>query len=126
MLLSWIGHFSLLPLLFEVREPLQLFAYTLHVIASYVTLDTYMQSEERKMRIKETGVVFKSVPVAVLARFRPLYVFTHIVHPMVFTSMEFLPLMMISIYCSIGMLHVWYLIYFQFKRRLRLITQYSV
>eukprot|EP00942_MAST-04A_sp_MAST-4A-sp1_P014040 g14040.t1 len=60
MLLSWIGHFSLLPLLFEIREqPLQLFAYVLHVIASYITLDTYMQNEERKMRIKETGVVFK-------------------------------------------------------------------
>ena len=127
MLLSWIGHFSLLPLLFEVREqPLQLFAYALHVIASYITLDTYMQSEERKMRIKETGVVFKWYQWLYLLGFVPLYVFTHIVHPMVFTTMEFLPLMIISIYCSIGMLHVWYLIYFQFKRRLRLITQYSV
>ena len=78
------------------------------------------------MRIKETGVVFKWYQWLYLLGFVPLYVFTHIVHPMVFTSMEFLPLMMISIYCSIGMLHVWYLIYFQFKRRLRLITQYSV
>ena len=128
MLLSWIGHFSLLPLLFEIREqPLQLFAYVLHVIASYITLDTYMQNEERKMRIKETGVVFKWYQLMYLCGFIPLYIFTHIVHPLFFINrMEFLPLLLISIYCSIGMIHVWYLIYFQFKRRLRLITQYSV
>lgn len=128
MLLSWVGHFSLLPLLFEIREqPLQLFAYLLHSIASYITLDTYMQNEERKMRIKETGVVFKWYQLMYLYGFIPLYIFTHIIHPFYFVNrMEFLPLLLISIYCSIGMVHVWYLIYFQFKRRLRLITQYSV
>ena len=112
MLLSWIGHFSLLPLLFEVREqPLQPFAF--RCTSSRPTSRWIRTCKARSERCgsrrpgsSSNGTSGCTCSVSSALRFYPHRAPHGIYVDGIFATM------MISIYCSIGMLHVWYLIYF--------------
>jgi len=147
LLLSWIGHVSLLPILkttdLKAMKPILLLV---HCAASYIALDIYhiMARKARRIRPEPNGrgvwlwigdrMYFNGLALT--------YVFAEVVHPMfpflrtnagwLVSSLEtesahflFLPLMLISIYCATGMVHSWVLAYQQLVRKVAVIESYK-
>lgn len=97
--MNMFGVFGLLPLLYRPNElPLKTFVYISWIFGTAVALErvagyqTVMQFAD-KMCLVFLGVVF---------------VFMEIIHPLVFgKTFEFLPLMLTSITCSVGLIWLW-------------------
>ena len=55
LLMSWIGHISLFPLLEGMRElPSKIMFTSIHMLLSYVSLDRYHRSEQRAIHIEKS------------------------------------------------------------------------
>lgn len=137
LLMSWIGHFSLFPLLEERKElPSKILVTSIHMLLSYVSLDRYHRSEQRAIHIDKSkrGIRFTSMEHMYLCGIGVLFVFVEFLHPLLFTKIEkgekiikmpFLPLMLMSIYCAVGLMYTWYLSYKQYLSKIKRIMSYA-
>jgi alpha-1,3-glucosyltransferase len=127
LLMAWIGHVSLFPLLYGPREaPLQLLAFVIHAVGGYLALDSYHKNEEAKMRFTQEGVTFSRLEKLYLWGLGCVCMYQYL-HPVLWPQgMEFLPLMLMSVYCAMGNMYVWYLIYDLYRKRDKLIEAYVI
>jgi alpha-1,3-glucosyltransferase len=132
LMMSIVGHVSLFPLLFEVRElPLKFILSMLHIMLAYVSLDRYHRGEQSAMRIRQKGIVFSTLETLYFAGLGALVVFVEFLHPILFRSadgtlkMPFLPLLLLSIYCTGGLAYAWLLSYQQFTSKVSRIMSYA-
>ncbi len=113
LMLSWIGNFSLFPLLHKPREvPLKVMVMGIHMILSYLSLDRYHRSEQKALRIRqsERGVRFTFMERLYLVGMLPLFIFVEFGHPLLMKNkLPFLPLLLMSTYCALGLVYVWHL-----------------
>eukprot|EP00929_Paragymnodinium_shiwhaense_P063625 TRINITY_DN31791_c0_g1_i2.p1 TRINITY_DN31791_c0_g1~~TRINITY_DN31791_c0_g1_i2.p1 ORF type:complete len:389 (+),score=24.71 TRINITY_DN31791_c0_g1_i2:85-1251(+) len=116
LLMSWIGHYSLFPLLFEpAEEPIKVCLYLGHLCLSYFCLRWYHNGRTASRGGGSTGLSFTSLEIIYLIGLVPLYVFTNVVHPRTFrqpdgsTRLPFLPLLLTSEYCTLGLVYTWWL-----------------
>lgn len=122
-LLSCIGYFSLFPLLFAPTEtPTKVIVLALYAIVSrhflaYITVAT--GRDKKRRTIKATGAVTstESPPTLGLSTIEslyllgaiPVYVYAEFIHLLLFKDregLEFLPLMLVSVYCAAGISYI--------------------
>jgi alpha-1,3-glucosyltransferase len=138
LLMSWVGHISLFPLLEERREvPTKILFTSIHMLLSYVSLDRYHRSEQRAIHIEQSrrGIRFNSLEHLYLCGLGVLLLFVEFIHPIFFVKynadnekivmMPFLPLLMMSIYCASGLIYTWYLSYKQYVSKIKRIMSYA-
>eukprot|EP00927_Polykrikos_kofoidii_P049206 TRINITY_DN43301_c0_g1_i1.p1 TRINITY_DN43301_c0_g1~~TRINITY_DN43301_c0_g1_i1.p1 ORF type:complete len:594 (-),score=67.54 TRINITY_DN43301_c0_g1_i1:79-1860(-) len=131
LFVSWIGHFSLFPLLHESsEEPIKVAMYMIHVVFSFVMLKKYHTARKRERKSTEVDgiaevTVFSTLEKCYLAGLLPLYVFTNFVHPHLFRRADgsvilpFLPLLATSEYCAVGLIYAWKLSLQRFHQKVR-------
>mmetsp|Transcript_37740 Transcript_37740/g.108790 ORF Transcript_37740/g.108790 Transcript_37740/m.108790 type:complete len:567 (+) Transcript_37740:1-1701(+) len=114
LLVSWVGHYSLFPLLFEAREePIKVIFFLLHVVASFWLLDRHHRLRQQEAKTQPVGVAFALPEKLYLAGLAPLYIFTNLLHPVLFKARDgsirlpFLPLLLTSVYCALGLAYAW-------------------
>ncbi|XP_044761404.1 probable dolichyl pyrophosphate Glc1Man9GlcNAc2 alpha-1,3-glucosyltransferase [Coccinella septempunctata] len=116
LILSTVGHFSLFPLLFPLNllivKSLLFFIYTLF---SFYSLANVFTSS-----IRENSIPLLSIPESLyLLGLGLVYLYENLIHYLLglSDSLPFLPLMIISVYCSVGVMYCWlrYYIYFLYR-----------
>jgi len=114
LIVSWVGHFSLFPLLYESREePLKLIFFLSHVGSSFVLLSAYHKRQQNASGRLPRGIEFAVFEKAYLALLVAVYIFTSVLHPRIFrradgtVMLPFLPLMAMSVSCAIGLIYAW-------------------
>lgn len=132
LVMSIVGHVSLFPLLFEVREvPLKFILSILHIMLAYVSLDRYHRGEQSAMRIRQKGIVFSTLELFYFVGLGGVVMFVEFLHPLLFRGadgtlkMPFLPLLLLSIYCTAGLAYAWFLSYQQFTSKVSRIMSYA-
>jgi alpha-1,3-glucosyltransferase len=137
LLMSWVGHISLFPLLEHRRElPSKILFTSIHMLLSYVALDRFHRSEQRAIHIEKSkrGIRFNTIEHLYLCGLGLVVVFSEFLHPIFFvkeingekvTTMPFLPLLFMSIYCAIGLIYAWYLSYKQYLSKIKRIMSYA-
>jgi len=97
--ISALGHFGLLPLLHRKVELLfKISLYAIHLLATKFILETIHEK-----RLKTTTFDHQGFGLLL-----SIFFFAEVIHPLyIFPRMEFLPLMMISIACAIGLIICW-------------------
>lgn len=105
-ILSAAGLYGLLPLLFRPQEYLPKMAITLGYL---VVLHALLRYVHRKALQKQrNGALLSWLQRVYMLGFVGLEVLVNGVHPMVLgTRLPFLPLMMTSVYCALGVTWVW-------------------
>lgn len=116
LLVAWIGHFSLFPLLFEAREePYKVVFFAAHSLLAYVCLDTYHRRRQRMAGRPPTGIHFATGEKIYISGLGVIHMFVSFLHPRLFRRADgsvilpFLPLMVMSVYCAVGMVYTWVL-----------------
>jgi alpha-1,3-glucosyltransferase len=113
LFVSIVGHFALFPLIFtNPEQPLVLILYILYTLISYLVLYRWHSYHTQlKRRIQFRGF-FNRFEWIYLCGLPFLYFFQHVVVPFIpaFARFQFLPLMLISVYCAFGTLYALYLI----------------
>ena len=103
LLLSVSGHYALLPLLYQ---PAEWALSRLLPLAYHCALLLVIQSNRRPSNKSKTGGGLRSWEVAYLFGFAPLELFASFVHPLLLAPrLPFLPLMLTSVYCAIGVVY---------------------
>ncbi|ORY33541.1 dolichyl pyrophosphate Glc1Man9GlcNAc2 alpha-1,3-glucosyltransferase [Rhizoclosmatium globosum] len=104
-ILSCAGYLSLFPLIFKATEtPTKVIVFLLYAMTSshflaFLTKETAANKSERGLQLN----ILERLYVYGMG---PLYIYAELVHPFVFGSrLEFLPLMLVSVYCSVGVLY---------------------
>lgn len=97
LLLSAAGHFALFPLLTTVAEtPIKILITVVHFVVAHIYLK------------KEVGVEFLPWEKLYLAGFLPLHLLTSFFEFLPFSGRyPFIPLMLTSVYCSVGVVYTW-------------------
>lgn len=116
VLLCTLGHYSLFPLLF----PASLLLIKTLLLILHSTYIFYSLSSMYPLQICKYNLpllnMFESL---YLCGFLPLFVYDNFIHQLLGLSefLPFLPLMLTSVYCSIGVIYCWfkYYLYFLFK-----------
>lgn len=107
--LSIIGTVSLFPLLYQPTEfVLKILLLLFHSGLSYFLLTTEWQEIQELRRIRYIGLLSKFQQFY-LSLIVPLLICVHIVCPFFLPKFEFLPLLMMSLYCAVGTVHGWWL-----------------
>ena len=96
MVLNAVGNFSLFPLLFEERETvIKVLLVLIHFcLTMHVANQRRKNKNQRRLTIIQKIYLFMHLPVFIISTFIPL----------MYPSMEFLPLLIYSVFCSIGIL----------------------
>jgi len=96
IVLSAVGNFSLFPLLFEERETvIKVLLVFLHFcLTMHVANQRRKNKNQRPLTLIQKIYLFMHLPVFIISTFIPL----------MYPSMEFLPLLIYSVFCSIGIL----------------------
>mmetsp|Transcript_599 Transcript_599/g.931 ORF Transcript_599/g.931 Transcript_599/m.931 type:complete len:603 (-) Transcript_599:178-1986(-) len=110
---SALGHFGLLPLLYQPAElGLKTVTYVAFLAASVwalkITAEGTSSDGTGKGKSKLTNTWDRAGLIALLV----VYVFMEIVHPLLLASnekLEFLPLLMTSVFCAVGLMACWFL-----------------
>ncbi|EDV29024.1 uncharacterized protein TRIADDRAFT_18456 [Trichoplax adhaerens] len=108
-LLSCIGHYSLFPLLYEPTEsPIKHILYILYSIFAYYGLQLCSCSSLKSIhRLRPLKVsLFEKIYIIGLLFVQIYTIFLHSVFKLN-DKLPFLPLLITSVYCSIGVLYVW-------------------
>lgn len=106
--LSTIGHFSLLPLLFTPELlTVKLALFFTYSYISYVVLKRLNSNNTKLLSIIESIYLFGILFVII---FENILFYTFKLD----NKYQFLPLMLISVYCAIGITYFWFKFYIQF------------
>jgi len=111
LFLSIVGHYALLPLLFQPTETApKLTLLATFTLASLLLLRDYHRRQQGSRRIQFVGL-FSAWERGFLWGLLPLLLLTQAVLPLLLPRMAFLPLLLTSLYCTLGTLHGWRLCY---------------
>jgi alpha-1,3-glucosyltransferase len=126
LLLSTTGHYSLFPLLFPSSlTPLKLVLVALYTTLAYTILYEYHYEQQYKRRIRFQGF-FNTAETVYLMGFIPLSLVTGVLLPWVGGGRyEFLPLLLTSLYCSLGMCYGWWLCWWSNEHRIVMLESYQ-
>lgn len=109
---SVVGHYSLFPLLYERQETIVKATLLLfHILMMEIVVSAELENALLRRRILSST---KWKPHEIMGRiylcgFILVELFTSILQPLILPSWEFLPLMVTSVYCSVGMLGSWFM-----------------
>ena len=94
IVLSAVGNFSLFPLLFEERETvIKCLLTILHFsITIWIAKQRRKNKHQRPLTIIQKIYLFLHLPIFMISIFIPL----------IYPAMEFLPLLIFSVFCSVG------------------------
>ncbi|KAG6476542.1 hypothetical protein ZIOFF_065784 [Zingiber officinale] len=116
-LLSIVSCYSMFPLLFEPQEyPIKVLLLTLYAIAMWIGFSSYFKLVVVPAEDKAHTPSASDREETFIGKFGTIYLlgllgvelWGQLLHPYIFgSSLPFLPLMMISIYCAIGMVCSW-------------------
>ena len=121
--LSTIGHFSLFPLLFQTQEtPIKFALMLLHlfVLSEIAGPQIVKRLQERRIAFP----LFGTPSFIYLYGFVVVQAFVSIIHPLFLSQWEFLPLMVMSVYCSVGILWSWWFSWYVFEKEYQLAMSY--
>ncbi|KAK7072358.1 glycosyl transferase [Halocaridina rubra] len=107
--LSIIGHFSLFPLLFTSHEtPIKVLALLLHALITTHTLQKHWEQGKTPYRFPYINLC-SVLEVLYILGLIPLFVYNEVGHKAfgLTEKLPFLPLMLISVYCAIGIFCSW-------------------
>ena len=136
VVMSWTSHVSLGPLLFEVREePVKVLLILLYGIATHAALSRYHRHAQNKRHIRAYGVQLSGLEMLYVLGLGAVYSFGAVIHPVLFTRtdpatglatlrMPFLPLMLTSVYCAVGLIYCWARAHESLHRRIAIISTY--
>ena len=126
LLLATAGHYSLFPLLHPANlTALKLLLLLLYTTLSYAVLYEYHYEQQHKRRIRFQGF-FGRAETLYLALFAPLFVITTLVCPWIGGGRyAFLPLLLTSLYCALGMCYGWWLCYQSSAHRTVMLQSYE-
>eukprot|EP01117_Protostelium_nocturnum_P018655 TRINITY_DN7841_c0_g1_i1.p1 TRINITY_DN7841_c0_g1~~TRINITY_DN7841_c0_g1_i1.p1 ORF type:complete len:501 (-),score=146.60 TRINITY_DN7841_c0_g1_i1:197-1699(-) len=103
-ILTLTGHFSLFPLIFTMQEtPIKISLFLFHSCISYY----FLAELNPKFHLRFWESLY-------LIGFIPLQLFYGIFHPIFFNNLPFLSLMLISVYCSIGIIYSNIYLYYEY------------
>lgn len=115
LILSTVGHYSLLPLLFpESLLIIKLILYVLYCSYSFYSLSSLYPFYLCKLNLPLLNVLESMYIFGLI----PLFLYDHFFHySITLTTYPFLPLLLTSLYCSLGVVYSWvkYYIYFLTK-----------
>ncbi|KAG0587534.1 hypothetical protein KC19_2G171900 [Ceratodon purpureus] len=113
MFLSIVSTYSLFPLLFEAKEyPIKVILLLLYASVMWISFSELFNPEEVAKK-DETTSEDKTFVIGLLERFYlgglvVVEIYGLCVHPFWFgSSLPFLPLMLTSVYCAVGMVYFW-------------------
>ncbi|KAM4699408.1 dolichyl pyrophosphate Glc1Man9GlcNAc2 alpha-1,3-glucosyltransferase [Discoglossus pictus] len=105
LMLATTGHFSLFPLLFTAQElPIKIFLMLMFTVFSISSLKSLLRRE---------GPLLNWLETLYLCGLVPLEVFCEIVYPWTpwVEHLPFIPLLLISVYCALGVFYAWLRLY---------------
>ncbi|XP_059481046.1 probable dolichyl pyrophosphate Glc1Man9GlcNAc2 alpha-1,3-glucosyltransferase [Neocloeon triangulifer] len=113
LLLSTIGNYSLTPLLFTPLEiPLKGLLVLCHAIYAFVQL--HQMFNLQKGSLLRLPLLSRLETLYTLG-LMPLFVYQHILHRLLFAdALPFLPLLLTSVYCAVGITYCWVTFYWHF------------
>ncbi|XP_065353577.1 probable dolichyl pyrophosphate Glc1Man9GlcNAc2 alpha-1,3-glucosyltransferase [Cloeon dipterum] len=113
LLLSTVGNYSLTPLLFTPLEiPLKGLLVLCHAVYAFVQLHQMFNLQKGSILRLPLLNRFESVYTLGLA---PLFLYQHALHGALFgAALPFLPLLLTSTYCALGVTYCWAVFYFHF------------
>ncbi|KAI9329557.1 glycosyl transferase [Obelidium mucronatum] len=106
-LLSCAGYLSLFPLIFKATEtPTKVIVLLLYAITSSHYLADLTRPKGATKNSKST-LELSVLETLYLYGMVPVYIYSEILHPFVFPqgTLQFLPLMLVSVYCAVGVLY---------------------
>ncbi len=108
MLLSFTGHVSLFPLLFT---PFENVVKTVLVLAYSLASYSFLSAFHYDPKSKGTLIKFRSWERFFLYGLVVVALFECFLHSLLFPSgaLPFLPLLIMSVYCAVGVIYVWFL-----------------
>ncbi|MCO5584588.1 hypothetical protein L7F22_038519 [Adiantum nelumboides] len=124
LFVSTVSYYSLFPLLFEPREyPIKVVMLILHTIVMWLGISLSLRSsrssaiwkneksdmvDKVNSKEKEIWVHLSISKLVFIFGLILVEVYNQMLHHLIFNEkLPFLPLMMISVYCSVGMLYLW-------------------
>lgn len=120
---STIGHFSLFPLLHTPQEtPIKIVFLLLHffVLAEVAGPQMIQRLKERRIEYPSFG----RSSLLYLSGLVLVQLFSSVIQPLYFAEWEFLPLMLVSCYCSVGMIWSWRFVWYVFGKEYELNVGY--
>nr|CAD7423113.1 unnamed protein product [Timema monikensis] len=113
VLLITVGHYSLFPLLFTGFEiPLKVLFLLVHSSYAFISLSNLFDTSHATLSLP-----LLSVPESLyLLGLVPLFIYECFVHPLsgLDATLPFLPLMLTSVYCAVGISYCWLKYYWHF------------
>lgn len=113
LLLSTIGHYSLFPLLFTPFElPLKVLLFLIHSVYAFLKLSNLFDVQDCKLCLP----LLTKIESTYILGLGGVFLFENVIHPLLgWTNVyPFLPLMLTSVYCSIGIFYSWIRYYWHF------------
>ncbi|XP_008116842.1 probable dolichyl pyrophosphate Glc1Man9GlcNAc2 alpha-1,3-glucosyltransferase isoform X3 [Anolis carolinensis] len=105
LILATTGHLSLFPLLFTAPElPIKILLMLLFTVYSFSSLKTLFRKEGPLLNWLETLYLLGLLPLEILCEI--VFPFTAWI-----SKFPFLPLMLISVYCALGIMYAWLKLY---------------
>ena len=126
-LLAYTSHVALFPLLFTAQEVVtRLLLVLAHATMSTYVLKLYLKESLRTQRIRNSGLVFTRVQqvYVILLGLTALGTSTLLRLSRVHNLLPFLPQMITSVVCAVGMVYCWALAYLQHTRKIAAIKTY--
>lgn len=117
LVLSTIGHYSLLPLLFPKSLLLiKTFLFLIYTAYAFYSLSSLYPFQFCKCTLPLLNIFESSYLLGLI----PLFFYENFIHSIIGLEekLPFLPLMLTSVYCSLGVIYSWlkYYIYFMYRK----------
>ncbi|XP_030836688.1 probable dolichyl pyrophosphate Glc1Man9GlcNAc2 alpha-1,3-glucosyltransferase [Strongylocentrotus purpuratus] len=119
LLLSTVGHFSLFPLLFTPAEtPIKVCLMIAYTSFCFVSMDSCYRPINYTFSLPHLPLL-NPIDTMYIVGLVPLYVYCDIIHPILGLSqtLAFLPLLLMSVYCSVGVIYSWLRLYWTTLKR---------
>lgn len=111
LLLSTVGHYSLFPLLFPSSLLLiKLILLILYQSYAFYSLSNLYNLHSQKCRLPLLSTL-ESLYIVGLA---PLFIYENFIHFALIKTLPYLPLLLTSVYCSVGVIYSWFKYYSYF------------
>ncbi|KAK8807261.1 hypothetical protein WA158_004020 [Blastocystis sp. Blastoise] len=108
---STITNFALFPLLFKPQEQITALLFTvIYYYSARLTLDDFHKNAQKARRIVQEGVKLSLFDYIILNSILGLYLYNTFIHPLLFGNRyPFIPLMLTSVLCSVGVIYCFFL-----------------